>query len=94
MCEKKKAREARAHCMRPASTDVVAWYTASLGNNYATPALLDMISSPLTLNIIEQATMTIIALVVLPVIRIAPLPSSFEPNRFSVCVCSAVGCTG
>ena len=61
--------------MRSASTDVMAWYAASLGNNYATPALLDIISSPLTLNLIEQATMALVALVVLPAVQLAPLPS-------------------
>jgi drug/metabolite transporter (DMT)-like permease len=56
--------------MRPASQGVVAWYAASLGNNYATPALLDLLGSPLALNVVEQATMSLIALVVLPTARV------------------------
>ena len=66
--------------MRPASTDVVAWYAASLGNNYATPALLDLLGSPLTLNVVEQATMSLIALAVLPARRV-PLPTGKVMKR-------------
>ena len=54
----RRRRRGRPGCvMRPASPEVAAWVAASLGNNYATPALLDMLS-PLTLNCVEQARLS------------------------------------
>lgn len=38
-----------------------SWMAASLGNNFATPTLLDQLQSPLALNVLEQATMAVIA---------------------------------
>jgi hypothetical protein len=46
---------------------IASWYTASLANNFATPALLDLLdNSPITLNILEQTAMIFVALIVLP----------------------------
>ena len=42
-----------------------SWWAASLGNNFATPTLLDQLGSPLALNILEQATMAVIAATVM-----------------------------
>ena len=41
----------------------LAWYTASVGNNYATPTLLQCLHGrPLPLNVLEQATMMFIGI--------------------------------
>ena len=55
-------------CRRPmVRTDIAVsgWMSASLGNNFATPTLLDALGSPLALNVLEQASMAAIALIVL-----------------------------
>ena len=41
---------------------LAGWYAASVGNNYATPSLLQFLDGrPLPLNVLEQATMSLIA---------------------------------
>jgi len=54
---------------------ITSWYSASLANNYATPTLLDLLGSPLTLNMLEQAAMMLVAVVALPVNGIPLLPN-------------------
>jgi drug/metabolite transporter (DMT)-like permease len=55
---------------------IASWYTASLANNFATPALLDLLdNSPITLNILEQTAMIFVALIVLPANQIELIPT-------------------
>ena len=54
---------------------IASWYSASLANNYATPSLLDLLESPLTLNMLEQAAMILVALVALPLNKVRLIPS-------------------
>ena len=55
---------------------ITSWYSASLANNYATPSLLDILGSPLTLNMLEQLCMAAVALVALPANRVRFLPTA------------------
>lgn len=57
--------------MRTSELIIPPWWSASLGNNYATPELLEAFGSPLALNVLEQATMALIALATLPCNRVA-----------------------
>lgn len=78
-----------------ASTEVViaSWYSASLVNNYATPSLLDLIGSPLTLNMLEQIAMIIVAIVTLPVNRVALIPTKKTFKKSQVLPILAMGLT-
>ncbi len=81
----------------PPHWPALAWYTASVGNNYATPTLLQCLHGrPLPLNVLEQATMMFIGIascqgagVPLPgpsVLRKAPL------TLVAMCICNTLTC--
>jgi len=54
---------------------IASWYSASLANNYATPSLLDLLGNPLTLNMLEQFSMVLVASIALPAYRVQLLPT-------------------
>ena len=58
-----------------AEVTIASWYSASLANNYATPSLLDLIGNPLTLNMLEQLTMVLVAVIALPAYKVRLIPT-------------------
>lgn len=73
---------------------LTSWVASSLGNNYATPSLLDAIGSPLALNILEQASMALIAICALQ-LRGLPLVDTEALKRvplqiIAMGVCNAI----
>ena len=53
---------------------LAGWYAASVGNNYATPSLLHLLGGrPLPLNVLEQATMSLLGALSCSRLRV-PLP--------------------
>ena len=80
-------------------TDITlaSWVSASLGNNYATPTLLDAIGSPLALNVLEQASMVAVALLVLQarrsaLVNVAALKRSGGLTVLGMGMCNALTC--
>ena len=77
---------------------LVGWYTASVGNNFATPSLLQMLGDrPLPLNVLEQATMSLFGAwscthLRVPLPGLAELRAAGPLNVLCMGVCNAATC--
>ena len=77
---------------------LAGWYAASVGNNYATPSFLHLLGGrPLPLNVLEQATMSLLGALSCSRLRV-PLPGLAELRAagpatvLGMGVCNAATC--